>query len=49
MKAPPIFVFKGAEMNLENRLKKIKVILEIKIYLTCQVNAGWTKAFLSND
>jgi len=40
MKAPPMLVFKGVPKNhLENKLSKIKVVLENKIFVTCQHNA----------
>ena len=40
MKAPPMLVFKGVpEKRLENKLNKIKVVLENKIFVTCQHNA----------
>ena len=40
MKAAPMLVFKGVPENLlENKLNKIKVVLEKKIYVTCQQNA----------
>ena len=40
MKAPPMLVFKGVpENHLEKNLNKLKVVLEKKIYVTCQLNA----------
>ena len=40
MKAPPMLVFKGVpENHLENKLNKIKVVLENKIFVVCQHDA----------
>lgn len=40
MKAPPMLVFKGVpENHLENKLNELKVVLQNKIYVTCQQNA----------
>lgn len=40
MKAPTMLVFKDVpEKHLENKLNKIKVVLENKIFATCQHNA----------
>ena len=40
MKAAPMLVFKGVPKNhIENKLNKMKDVLEKKIYVTCQQNA----------
>ena len=40
MKAPPMLVFKGVPENyLDNKLNKIKVVLQNKISVTYQQNA----------